>query len=302
FGWQTGQRSGRLNLCSFPVRRSRTGPSTCGITSPARVTSTQSPSRMSFASIRSKLWSVAVVTVTPPISTGSSTAYGLSAPVRPTLIRISLSFVTWTSGANLRATAQRGSRLPTVPSSACSFSGLTFTTTPLGPALAPEPQRNVHHRAEVGGDVFADQAVPARRADDEQPLLVRETHRGAVDLDFEGIARGADLRDEPGVAILPFGELRLVEGVGERQHRHEVAVLLERRRGLRADALRRAVGGAERGMLGLELLQLAEQAVVLGVGQLRLVEHVIGVVCALEEPPQLGGSCGRTRHRPLASS
>src|SRR5438132_1135517 len=43
---------------------------------------------MSFASIRSKLWSVAVVTVTPPISTGSSTAYGLSAPVRPTLIQI----------------------------------------------------------------------------------------------------------------------------------------------------------------------------------------------------------------------
>src|SRR5881409_187443 len=107
FVWQTGQRSGRLNLRSFPVRRSRTGPSTCGITSPARVTSTQSPSRMSFASIRSKLWSVAVVTVTPPISTGSSTAYGLRAPVRPTLIRISLSFVIWTSGANLRATAQR---------------------------------------------------------------------------------------------------------------------------------------------------------------------------------------------------
>src|SRR5437667_41392 len=93
FEWQTGQRSGRLNLRSLPVRRSRTGPSTCGITSPARVTSTQSPSRMSFASIRSKLWSVAVVTVTPPISTGSSTAYGLSAPVRPTLIRISLSLV-----------------------------------------------------------------------------------------------------------------------------------------------------------------------------------------------------------------
>src|SRR5439155_1575235 len=116
-----------------PVRERRTGPSTCGITSPARVTSTQSPSRMSFASIRSKLWSVAVVTVTPPISTGSSTAYGLSAPVRPTLIRISLSLVIWTSGANLRAMAQRGSRFPTVPSSTCSLSGLTFTTTPSAP-------------------------------------------------------------------------------------------------------------------------------------------------------------------------
>ena len=73
---------------------------------------------MSLAAISAALWSVALETVTPPISTGSSTAYGLSAPVRPTLIRISSSFVTCTSGANLRATAQRGSRLLIVPSSA----------------------------------------------------------------------------------------------------------------------------------------------------------------------------------------
>src|SRR6266850_2560511 len=144
--------------------------------------------------------------------------------------------------------------------------------------------------------------VPAGGADDKQPLLIGETHRGAVDLHFERIPGGADLRDQPGVAILPFGELRLVEGVGERQHRHQVAVLLERRRGLRADALRGAVGGAELGMFGLELLQLAKQAVVLGVGHLRLVEYVVSVVGALDEPPQLGGSCGKTLHRPLASS
>src|SRR5258708_24950057 len=79
-------------------------------------------------------------------------------------------------------------------------------------------------------------------------------------------------------------------------------MLLERRRRLRADALRGAVGGAELGLLGLELLQLAKQAVVLGVGHLRLVEYVVGVVGALDEPPQLGGPCGRTPHRPLASS
>src|SRR5881409_1182972 len=71
---------------------------------------------------------------------------------------------------------------------------------------------------------------------------------------------------------------------------------------LHADALRGAVGGAQLGMLGLELLQFAEQAVVLGVGHLRLVEYVIGVVGALDEPPHLDGSGGRTLHRPLASS
>src|SRR2546427_1112972 len=56
------------------------------------------------------------------------------------------------------------------------------------------------------------------------------------------------------------------------------------------------------GMLGFELLQLAEQPVVLGVRQLRLVEDVVGLVRALDEPPQLGGPGGRGFHRPLASS
>src|SRR5204862_6139036 len=107
---------------------------------------------------------------------------------------------------------------------------------------------------------------------------------------------------EPGVALLPLGQVLFVEGVGERQHRHEVAVLLEgaRRRG--ADAVGGAVGGLELGMLGLELLQLAKQPVVLGIRQLRLVEDVVGLVRALDEPPQLGGPGGCGFHRPLASA
>src|SRR5205823_1659564 len=68
-----------------------------------------------------------------------------------------------------------------------------------------------------------------------------------------------------------------------------------------ADPVGGAVGGLELGMLGLELLQLAEQPVVLGVRQLRLVEDVVGLVRALDEPPQLGGPGGGF-HRPLASS
>src|SRR5256885_13411947 len=71
---------------------------------------------------------------------------------------------------------------------------------------------------------------------------------------------------------------------------------------LGAGAVGRAVGCAELGVLGLELLRLGEQRVVLGVRQVRLVEYVVGVVGALEEPPQLGSPCGGTLHRPLASS
>ena len=67
--------------------------------------------------------------MTPPTSTGSSSANGLSAPVRPTLMPMSSSFVVRVVGANLKAIAQRGSR-PTLPSSSCMASESTFTTTP----------------------------------------------------------------------------------------------------------------------------------------------------------------------------
>jgi hypothetical protein len=80
---------------------STTGPITCGITSPARFTSTRSPARMSLRRTSSSLCSVASFTTTPPTSTGSSTAYGFSFPVRPTLMPIRSSRVSTRSGAYL---------------------------------------------------------------------------------------------------------------------------------------------------------------------------------------------------------
>ncbi len=48
------------------------------------------------------------MTVTPPTNTGSRTAYGVTAPVRPTLTAMSVSSVVFSSGGSLNATAQRG--------------------------------------------------------------------------------------------------------------------------------------------------------------------------------------------------
>ena len=125
-----GQRSGMWNSRSAPVRLSGSGRTTWGITSPARMTSTWSPIRMSFCAMRSSLCRVAALTLTPEISTGASTAHGLSAPVRPTLMRMSSTRVTATSGANFRAIAQRGSRPPTTPSSPWRSRRSTLMTTP----------------------------------------------------------------------------------------------------------------------------------------------------------------------------
>ena len=60
-----------------------------------------SPSRMSLRLMSSSLCSVAFETVTPPTSTGSSAPQGLSAPVRPTRMRIAFSFVCAVIGAHL---------------------------------------------------------------------------------------------------------------------------------------------------------------------------------------------------------
>ena len=105
-GWttgvsQAGQRSGITNGRSSPVRSWVSGPTTWGMTSPARCTMTLSPIIRPLRARSSWLWRVARRTVAPPTDTGSSSANGTSAPVRPTLTMMLLSVVTAVVGANL---------------------------------------------------------------------------------------------------------------------------------------------------------------------------------------------------------
>ena len=107
----------------------RAGPTICGITSPARWTTTMSPSRICLRLMSSSLWSVARETVTPPTSTGSITAHGFSAPVRPTRMWIFSSFVSAVIGAHLKARAHRG-RECNAPRRRCWSSESTLITIP----------------------------------------------------------------------------------------------------------------------------------------------------------------------------
>src|SRR3954447_17228443 len=132
------------------------------------------------------------------------------------------------------------------------------------------------------GNVLTYCPVAPSSAQLEPALLVGEAHRGAVDFDLGGVARRLHLRYDPRVPRLPLGQLFGGERVGQRQHGTLVGVLGQRRCGNRADALRRAVGILQLGMLGLEGLELAEEPVVLGVRDLRRVEHVVGVIGALD--------------------
>lgn len=72
---------------------------------------------------------VALDTSTPATRTGSSSATGVSTPVRPTWIAMALSRVVTCSGGNFRAKAQRGARA-VWPKSSCKARLFTLATTP----------------------------------------------------------------------------------------------------------------------------------------------------------------------------
>src|SRR3546814_12722893 len=67
----------------------------------------------------------------------------------------------------------------------------------------------------------------------------------------------------PYTTLFRSPKLVVVEGIAQREHRNQVLVLGEITPGRRANALGGGIGGAELGMLGFELHQLVEEAVVL---------------------------------------
>ena len=84
---------------------------------------------MSFRATSSALCKVASCTVEPAINTGSRTAYGVTAPVRPTLTSIRSNRVVACSARNLKAIAHRGN-FDVAPSRARWAASNTLTTTP----------------------------------------------------------------------------------------------------------------------------------------------------------------------------
>jgi len=124
-----GHRSGMTNSVSSPSRRLVITWTTLGMTSPPFSMSTQSPTRTSSRRTSSGLCRVARLTVEPSRSTGSNSATGVSAPVRPTWTAMCSTRVVACRAGYLYATAQRGI-LAVAPRRACSAAALTLTTTP----------------------------------------------------------------------------------------------------------------------------------------------------------------------------
>ena len=98
---QLGHCVGNSNARSDPSRRSSTGPTTSGITSPALRSTTMSPISTPLRATSSGLCRVARSTVDWLTITGVITANGVTRPVRPTLTWMSSSLVVTSSGGYL---------------------------------------------------------------------------------------------------------------------------------------------------------------------------------------------------------
>jgi hypothetical protein len=165
-----------------------------------------------------------------------------------------------------------------------------------------EPVRDAGDGADVGGDVVADQPVPPGRGPGQPAPLVLEGDRDAVDLDLADV--GGDVAHDALGAPAPGGQLLGGEGVVQRQHRHPVPHRRERRRLRRPHHLGGRVGGAQVGVVVLEPLELPQQLVVLGVGDVGVAEDVVAVGRVPQPRPQLVDPAGRLlrRHRHGRSS
>ena len=97
----SGHVVGMTNSRSGPSRRSTTGPSTSGITSPALRITTVSPISTPLRSTSDALCRVAMADGRPGDLTGSMNANGVTRPVRPTLTWMSSSLVVASSGGYL---------------------------------------------------------------------------------------------------------------------------------------------------------------------------------------------------------
>ncbi len=144
-----------------------------------------------------------------------------------------------------------------------------------------EPSGHRPDGEHVGGDVLTRHAVAPGRRPHEMPPLVDQRDGQPVELRLPD--EGHRLGHEPLQPLAPRLEIRDVECVIERQHRHQVG---DRAEGGRAPRpLRRRVGGDQLGVLGLQGQQPPHELVVLGVGDLRLVELVVAASCGTGPAP-----------------
>jgi hypothetical protein len=155
-----------------------------------------------------------------------------------------------------------------------------------------QPQRQRTDRAQVRGDVLPLLAIAARRRTGVHAVHVGRVHREAVELRLDGIRHRRRLPESLAHASIEIPHLLVAERVVEGKHRQPMPHFRESGDRGRPDPLCRRIRGDERGVLGLQRLQLAQPLVVLGIRHLRIVERVVAIVVPVDQPAELRGVPG----------
>ena len=163
------------------------------------------------------------------------------------------------------------------------------------PAFAVQLQRNIAHGAHVDANVFARGAIAPGGAAHQQTILIQQADRQAIELRLAAVFhRRAATKQIAGRhveafvdAAIELAHVGFFESVAEAEHRNFVTHLSERGQRHAADALGRRVAGDQFRIGRFQRLELVEQAVVLGIGNARLVENVIAIVVLIQLSAQL---------------
>ena len=161
--------------------------------------------------------------------------------------------------------------------------------------LSPQRQGNGPHSLEVLGNVLPPAAVPPGGPQGELAILIDQVHGHTVHLGLQDILEPLFPAKKPLQPGLKLPGLPLAEGVFQRQHGLAVGHRLKPVRGPAPHPLGGRIRRDQFGVLLLQLLQLPEEPVIFGIGNLRIVQNIVTVVVIMEQLPEAGGPIGYFR-------
>lgn len=156
--------------------------------------------------------------------------------------------------------------------------------------LAAQLERNGRNGSDVGGDILAGVTIAAGGGPNQQPVLVVQADRQAIQLGLADVLHavlGTQALTHPAIKVPQFV---LTESIVQRQHRDPMDHFGKTGLHAAAHTPGRRLIRCQLGELRFKLLQLTEQPVVLGVRYARIVKHVVTVVMVLDGGPQIGNS------------
>ncbi len=148
-------------------------------------------------------------------------------------------------------------------------------------AVAADFEGEAADGAGVGGDVLAFGAVAAGEGELKRARGELGGEGEAVEFEFGHVLEGL-VAEDVADALVEGAEFGFVEGVVEAEHGGGMGEFDKAFAGGSANALGGRVGSDERGVGLFEGLELAHESVVLGVGELGLIEDVIEVFVVAE--------------------